>query len=104
MLLICIRTMDIVLLEALPGCKVDVATYFIDLNEAFHLAPLLCLLVQFIRKAFRNTLRNAFRVVECPALQPISLSNIITAVAARQLRSFGSIATGSKEMTHCSFT
>lgn len=85
-------TMDTVLLKALPWSKVDVPSDLADLYESPDVASLVDLLFKFVGPAFLHALLNGWWVIECPALDPVCLTNLLTCVAARVLNRLCTIA------------
>lgn len=85
-------TVDTVLLKALPWSKVDVASDLADLYEPPDVASLVNLLLEFVCPSLLHTLLDGGGVVECPALDTICLTNILTCIAAWVLHSLRPIA------------
>ena len=85
-------TVDAMLLKALPWSEVDIASDLADLYEPPDVASLVDLFLEFIRPSFLHTLLNGRGVVECPALDTIRFTNILTRVAARVLHRLRPIA------------
>ena len=86
--------MNAVLLKALPWSKVDISSDLADLYESPDIASLVDLLLEFVGPALLHTLLYGGWVVECPALDPVSLPNLLTCVATRVLNGLCPIATG----------
>lgn len=86
-------TMHTVLLEALPWCKVNISCHFAHFNITMYIAAFIHLILDFVSPAFIDTLGDPCWIVKCPALDTISLPDLLTCVTARYLICLSTITT-----------